>query len=63
MIKLQPSTKRGIALIVAGVAAATGHTDLFTAHISDAGVDVGGVVGTLVPVVIGLWEALRNEFK
>lgn len=63
MIKLQSSTKRGIALIIAGVAAATGHADLFTAHISDAGVDLGGIVGTLIPVGVGVWEALRNEFK
>ncbi len=59
----QPSTKKGIALVGAGVALAAGHPELLTAAVTDAGVQYGGLVGTVVPLALGLWETLRNEFK
>ncbi|KMV29079.1 hypothetical protein AB733_20090 [Photobacterium swingsii] len=59
----QPSTKKGIALLGAGVALAVGHPELLTATVTDAGVSYGGLIGTAVPVVLGVWETLRNEFK
>nr|AKN36572.1 hypothetical protein [Vibrio tasmaniensis] len=59
----QPSTKKGIALVGAGVALAAGHPELLTATVTDAGVQYGGLIGTVVPLAMGLWEAFRNEFK
>lgn len=59
----QPSTKKGIALLGAGVALATGHPELLTATVSDAGVQYGGLIGTVVPLALGIWETVRNEFK
>ncbi|MFL9755381.1 hypothetical protein BCV26_002355 [Vibrio cyclitrophicus] len=59
----QLSTKKGLALIGAGIALAAGHPELLTASVSETGVQYGGLLGTLVPLAIGLWETLRNEFK
>ncbi|MFA0313124.1 hypothetical protein [Vibrio splendidus] len=56
-------TKKGLALIGAGIALAAGHPELLTASVSETGVQYGGLLGTLVPLAIGLWETLRNEFK
>lgn len=59
----QPSTQKGLALVGAGVALAAGHPELLTATVTDAGVQYGGLIGTFVPLAVGLWETLRNEFK
>ena len=59
----QPSTYKGAALIAAGLATAVGKPELLTATLSESDVSYGGLIGTLVPVALGLWETLRNEFK
>ncbi|MGV2990065.1 hypothetical protein ACE1OE_20725 [Vibrio sp. E150_011] len=59
----QPSTKKGLALIGAGVALATGHPELLTASVTPEGVQMGGVIGVVAPLLLGLWEAIRDEFK
>lgn len=59
----QPSTQKGIALVGAGVALAAGHPEIITASVTDTGVQYGGIVGTAIPVLIGLWETIRNEFR
>ena len=59
----QPSTKKGLALIGAGVALAFGHPELITASVNNDGVTYGGIIGTFVPLALGVWETLRNEFK
>ena len=59
----QPSTKKGIALLGAGIALATGHPELLTASVSEAGVQYGGFLGAFVPLAIGLWETIRDELK
>jgi len=59
----QPSTKKGAALIGAGVALAAGHPELLTASVTESGVQYGGLIGTAAPLLIGLWETVRNEFK
>ena len=59
----QPSTKKGLGLVAAGVTLAIGRPELITASVSEAGVQWGGLVGTTVPLVIGLWETVRNEWK
>ncbi|CAK2502058.1 hypothetical protein [Vibrio crassostreae] len=59
----QPSTQKGLALVGAGVALAAGHPELLTVAITDSGAQYGGLIGTAVPLVLGLWETIRNEFK
>ena len=58
----QPSTKKGVALVGAGIALAAGHPELLTASVTAEGVQYGGIVGTAVPVLLGLWETFRKEF-
>ena len=59
----QPSTKKGIGLIAAGATLAIGHPQLITASVTEAGIQWGGVIGTTVPMLIGAWETVRNEWK
>lgn len=59
----QPSTKKGIALVGAGVALAVGHPELLTVAVTDSGATYGGAIGVLAPLVLGFWETIRNEFK
>lgn len=59
----QPSTKKGLALLGAGAALAMGHPELLTASVTDTGVQYGGLIGTAIPVLLGLWEVVRKEFK
>ncbi|MEZ8652102.1 hypothetical protein [Vibrio splendidus] len=40
-----------------------GHPELITASVSTDGVQFGGIIGASAPIVFGLWETLRNEFK
>ena len=58
----EPSTKKGIALIGSGTALALGHPELLTASITESGVQYGGLIGTAVPVALGIWETIRKEF-
>lgn len=59
----QPSTKKGIALLGAGVALATGHPELLTASVTSEGVQYGGIIGNTLPILLGTWEMIRDEFK
>lgn len=59
----QPSTKKGLVLIGAGAALAAGHPELITASVTAEGVQYGGLIGTALPVVLGLWETFRKEFR
>ena len=59
----QPSTKKGLALLGAGAALVAGHPELITASVSADGIQFGGIIGASAPIVFGLWETLRNEFK
>ncbi|NAW64514.1 hypothetical protein CAG72_04720 [Photobacterium halotolerans] len=60
----QASTAKGIALVSAtGFALATGNTELLTAAISAEGVQYGGIIGTVVPAALGVWETFRDEKK
>ncbi|MGR5500747.1 hypothetical protein ACQKP3_08480 [Vibrio sp. DNB22_10_4] len=47
----------------AGVALATGHPELLTASVTPEGVQVGGLIGVAAPILVGLWEAIRDEFN
>mgnify|MGYP000483230842 CR=1 FL=1 len=58
----EASTKKGIALIGSGAALAMGHPELLTASITESGVQYGGLIGTAVPVALGIWEMIRKEF-
>ncbi len=57
----QPSTKKGLALIGAGIALATGHPELLTASVTPEGVQMGGLIGVAAPILLGLWETIRDE--
>lgn len=59
----QPSTKKGLALIGAGATLAAGHPELITASVTAEGVQYGGLIGTALPLVLGLWETFRKEFR
>lgn len=59
----EPSTKKGIALLGAGAALALGYPELITASVTAEGVQYGGIIGAVVPVVLGLWETVRREFQ
>ncbi|WP_394126937.1 hypothetical protein [Vibrio hepatarius] len=68
MINLkQPSTKRGLWLMLSSIAAVFGYGDLFSAEVTQQGVELGGVIanaaGVIVPAAIGLYETVRDEFK
>ncbi len=64
----QGSTWRGLALLGSSVAMlATGDGHIFNATINETGLHLGGIVGnainTLVPVAIGAYELMKDEFK
>jgi hypothetical protein len=40
-----------------------GRPELLTATVTEEGVQAGGLIGTAVPILLGLWEVIRNEFK
>ncbi|PTO51335.1 hypothetical protein CWN94_21900 [Vibrio splendidus] len=57
------STKKGLALLGAGAALVAGHSEHITASVSVDDAQFGGIIGASAPIVFGLWETLRNEFK
>ncbi|MFH4721744.1 hypothetical protein [Vibrio alginolyticus] len=59
----QPSTKKGLGLIGAGIALAVGHPELLTASVTTEGVQMGGLIGVAAPILLGLWETIRDEFN
>lgn len=64
MLKLnQSSTWRGLALLGGAVAAATGNADLFAVSASADGMQLGGLIGTVIAGGVGLYDSLRDEVK
>lgn len=59
----QPSTKKGLALVAAGATLTMGHPELLTVNVAGDGIQAGGLIGAAVPVLMGLYEVVRNEFK
>ncbi|MFW7525316.1 hypothetical protein ACODM8_14435 [Vibrio ostreicida] len=63
----QTSTWRGLTLIGSAVAAFLGYGDLFSASVSTDGVELGGIIGqtvsVLIPASIGVYETVRDEVK
>lgn len=59
----QSSTWRGLALIGSTIAAVAGYGHFFSAEITQTGVQFGGVIGLAVPAIIGVYDAIRDEFK
>lgn len=62
-MKLQPSTIRGLTLIASTVAAFLGYGHLFSAEITEQGINLGGAIGAAVPVAVGVYEVVRDEIK
>ncbi|MDN4693369.1 hypothetical protein QYZ44_12000 [Vibrio parahaemolyticus] len=50
-------------MLGAGIALATGHPELLTASVTPEGVQMGGLIGVAAPMLLGLWETIRDEFK
>lgn len=40
-----------------------GYSILTTASMSADGVQLGDIIGTNGPIIFGLWETIRNEFR
>lgn len=59
----QSSTWRGLALIGSAIAMVTGTGHLFSAEVTESGLVLGGVIGTAIPIAIGVYDTLRDEFK
>ena len=57
------SAKKGLVLLGVGAVLVSGHPELITASVSADGIQFGGIIGVSAPIVFGLWEILRNEFK
>ena len=36
---------------------------VLTASVTPDGVQMGGVIGVVAPLLLGLWEAIRDEFN
>ncbi|MCC5516663.1 hypothetical protein A165_25270 [Vibrio tasmaniensis ZS-17] len=62
-MKIQPSTIKGLTLLLSTVAAFFGYGNLFSAEITDQGLELGGVIGAAVPVAVGVYEVVRDEVK
>ncbi len=54
----QPSTKKGLALVGAGIALATGHPELLTASVTPEGVQMDGLIGVAAPILLELMALL-----
>lgn len=59
----QSSTWRGLALLGSSAAAFFGYGHIFSADIAENGVRLGGVVGAAMPIAIGIYDTVRDEFK
>ncbi|WP_425628545.1 hypothetical protein [Vibrio neptunius] len=59
----ETSTLKSLALLGGVAAAATGHGDLFSVEVSEAGVQYGGAAGAVIVAGVGLWEALPDSWK
>ncbi|MGY5540266.1 hypothetical protein [Vibrio brasiliensis] len=45
------------------MALVTDHPELLTASVTAEGVQYGGIIGTTLPILLGAWEMIRDEFK
>lgn len=59
----QGSTWRGLALMGSAVAGFMGYGHLFSVDVSASGLNFGGAVGVAVPLLVGAYDALRDEFR
>ncbi|MEZ8824330.1 hypothetical protein AB6E04_08200 [Vibrio amylolyticus] len=50
-------------LLGSAASVATGNGHLFTAETTQTGVQLGGVLGAAIPVLLSLWEAIPDKFK
>ncbi|MEZ9523406.1 hypothetical protein [Enterovibrio norvegicus] len=60
----QPSTYKGLALLVGSALSAGGATELLNIDVPNVGEpQFGGAIATLGMLALGAWETIRNEKK
>ncbi|WP_406733485.1 hypothetical protein RJD39_04880 [Vibrio scophthalmi] len=63
----QKSTWRGVALLAGTAASVMGYGNLFSASVSNEGVQLGGAIGNALaigaPLAIGIYDTIRDEVK
>ncbi|UTZ31744.1 hypothetical protein HB762_10235 [Vibrio campbellii] len=60
-MELEKSTVRGLALIGSVIAILTGYGDVFSAQVTESGVEFGGAVGLAITAGIGAYDALTKD--
>lgn len=59
----QSSTWRGLALVGSAAAFALGYGHIFSAEMTAAGVQFGGIAGAFITAGVGLYDVIRDELK
>lgn len=59
----QSSTYRGLALVGSAAAFALGYGHIFSAEVTETGIQLGGVAGAFITAGIGLYDVIRDELK
>jgi hypothetical protein len=59
----QPSTLKGLTLLASSAAVMFGYGDIFNVELNNGGLKLGGAIGAAVPVALGVWEVVRNEYN
>lgn len=60
----ESSTKTGLVLLgTTATAVLTGETPLIDINLSNAGIDLSGLIPTVIMGVVGFWDMVRTEKK
>ena len=60
----ESSTKTGLVLMGTAVTAlVTGQTQIIDINLSNSGVELGGVIATIIMSLVGFWDVVRKEKK
>ena len=60
----ESSTKTGLVLLgTAATALVTGQTQLIDIDVTSSGMELGGLIPTIIMSVVGLWDIVRKEKK
>lgn len=60
----ESSTKTGLVLLgTAATALVTGQTQLIDIDVTNSGMELGGLIPTIIMSLVGLWDIARAEKK
>ncbi|MCG7496446.1 hypothetical protein MHO82_06205 [Vibrio sp. Of7-15] len=60
----ESSTKTGLVLLgTAATALVTGQTQLIDIDLTNSGIELGGVIPTIIMSLVGFWDVVRKERK